>query len=62
MEKYAKYSFIKQTMAKKSCVYGYCIYIYIYIYSHIFEYGYIIKEKRKKGYKISVNMSWEGKR
>ena len=55
MEKYAKYSFIKQTMAKKSCV-------YIYIYSHIFEYGYIIKEKRKKGYKISVNMSWEGKR
>ena len=57
MEKYVKYSFIKQTMAKKSCVYGYCI----YIYSHIFEYGYIIKEK-EKGYKISVNMSWEGKR
>ena len=33
----------------------------VYIYSHIFEYGYIIKEK-EKGYKISVNMSWEGKR
>ena len=35
---------------------------YIYIYSHILEYGYIIKEKRNKGYKIIVNMSWEGKK